>query len=132
VLENDRFFMEKQYHKFYELDIWKEGYDLQKEIFEITLTFPKYAYDIVSQINRSTNSIIANIAESHGRFHFADKIRVLYISRGEIEETQSHIMVAVSRKYMTKQDGNLLIQRYENLKMKLNGYISSFRTKESQ
>ena len=124
--------MEKQYHKFYELDIWKEGYDLQKEIFEITLTFPKYAYDIVSQINRSTNSIIANIAESHGRFHFADKIRVLYISRGEIEETQSHIMVAVSRKYMTKQDGNLLIQRYENLKMKLNGYISSFRTKESQ
>ncbi len=124
--------MEKQYHKFYELDIWKEGYNLQKEIFEITLTFPKYAYDIVSQINRSTNSIIANIAESHGRFHFADKIRVLYISRGEIEETQSHIMVAVSRKYMTKQDGNLLIQRYENLKMKLNGYISSFRTKESQ
>ncbi len=132
MLENDRFFMEKQYHKFYELDIWKEGYNLQKEIFEITLTFPKYAYDIVSQINRSTNSIIANIAESHGRFHFADKIRVLYISRGEIEETQSHIMVAVSRKYMTKQDGNLLIQRYENLKMKLNGYISSFRTKESQ
>lgn len=132
MLENDRFFMEKQYHKFYELGIWKEGYDLQKEIFEITLTFPKYAYDIVSQINRSTNSIIANIAESHGRFHFADKIRVLYISRGEIEETQSHIMVAVSRKYMTKQDGNLLIQRYENLKMKLNGYISSFRTKESQ
>lgn len=124
--------MEKQYHKFYELDIWKEGYNLQKEIFEITLTFPKYAYDIVSQINRSTNSIIANIAESHGRFHFADKIRVLYISRGEIEETQSHIMVAVSRKYMTKQDGNLLIQRYENLKMKLNGYISNFRTKESQ
>lgn len=132
MLENDRFFMEKQYHKFYELDIWKEGYNLQKEIFEITLTFPKYVYDIVSQINRSTNSIIANIAESHGRFHFADKIRVLYISRGEIEETQSHIMVAASRKYMTKQDGNLLIQRYENLKMKLNGYISSFRTKESQ
>ena len=116
--------MAKEYQKFYQLDIWKEAFDLQKEIFELTRQFPsEERYGLISQTNDSADSILANIAESHGRFYFADKIRVLYIVRGELEETQSHILVAQSRKYMEKEICAKLIDRYEKLKMKINVYI---------
>lgn len=85
---------------------------------------------MASQINRSTNAVIANIAESHGRFHYADKVRVLYIVRGEAEETQSHLMVAESRKYITKGKSLELLNSYEKLKIKLNNYIGDFMNKK--
>lgn len=123
--------MEKVYQKFYELDIWKLGYNLQKELFQLTQKFPKQeVFALTSQINRSSNSIIANIAESHGRFAYADKIRVLYISRGEIEETQSHLMVAVSRGYVGEETSKGLIAKYEQLKIKMNRYIGDFAKKK--
>lgn len=111
--------------KFYEMDIWKEAFELQKEIFGITQTFPRNEmYSLTSQTNDSSESVCSNIAESHGRFHYADKIRVLFIARGELEETQSHLIVAASRMYMTKETSTHFVDRYEKLKIKLNNYIS--------
>ena len=46
----------------------------------------------------SANLVISNIAEAYGRYYFADKARVLYTSRGECEETRSHLRVALGRK----------------------------------
>jgi len=116
----------KKYQKFYEMDIWKEGYQLQKQVFVIINKFPsEEKYGLWSQLSKSINSIIANIAEAHGRYHYADKIRVLYIARGELEETQSHLMVACSRGYTTQLESGNLIKKYEELKMQINRYISN-------
>lgn len=118
------------YQKFYQMEVWQEGYNLQKEIFALSSGFPKYErYGLTDQLTRSANSIIANIAEAHGRYHFADKVRVLYIARGELEETQSHIIVAVGRGYIKKETGEVLVGKYEKLKMKLNNYIANLSTK---
>jgi len=125
--------MLKVYKKFYEMDIWKDGYELQKEIFELVKVFPKEeVYGLISQFNRSANSILANIAEAHGRYHYADRIRVLYISRGEIEETQSHLLVASSRGYITEDKAFSFIERYENLKKKVNGYINNLSQEKNR
>ncbi|PIP18118.1 MAG: four helix bundle protein, partial [Parcubacteria group bacterium CG23_combo_of_CG06-09_8_20_14_all_35_9] len=80
---------------------------------------------LVPDTRRSANSVIANIAEAHGRYHFADKIRVLYISRGEVEETQSHLRVALGRNYISKDDFEYLDNEYEGLKIGINNYIQS-------
>jgi four helix bundle protein len=74
---------------FHELNIWKKGFALLMEIYKITATFPKEEkYGLSSQMKSSGNSVIANIAEAHGRYYFADKARVLYTARGECEETK--------------------------------------------
>lgn len=118
--------MSDEYKKFYEMDLWKKAQELQKEVFELTKNYPRAEeYGLVSQSNRSTASVLANLAEAHGRYHFADKIRVLYIVRGEIEETQSHLIVATSRGYVSKDISTKLITNYEEVKMKVNNYISS-------
>ncbi len=80
---------------FHELEIWKKGNLLVLQIYKVVEQFPKSEqYGLTDQLKRSANSIIANIAESQGRFTYNDKIRVLYQSRGEIFETRSHLHVA--------------------------------------
>lgn len=123
----------KEYKKFYEMDIWKEAYGLQKHVFDFTQSYPKdERFGLVSQTNDSANSVVANIAESHGRFYYADKIRVLYTVRGELEETQSHLMVAFSRQYINKEACNKTINDYENLKKRINNYINNLWNQKNE
>ncbi|MBU1164812.1 four helix bundle protein [Patescibacteria group bacterium] len=114
--------------RFLDLRIWQEGYDLLLKIYEITTHFPNHEkYSLTSQITRSANSVIANIAESHGRYYFADKIRVLYLARAELEETQSHLRVAYGLNYINKEKYNQLFNRYDGLRIGINMYIHSLR-----
>jgi four helix bundle protein len=117
---------------FHELNIWKKGYALLMEIYKITAAFPKEEkYGLTAQIKRSVNSVIANIAEAHGRYYFADKARVLYTSRGECEETRSHLRVAMGLKYIDKKVFTNLDQEYEGLTKGISSYIRSIRKNES-
>lgn len=51
----------QSYQKFYETEIWKEAYKLQKEVFVVTKSFPKYErYGLGSQLYNSSNSVCAN------------------------------------------------------------------------
>jgi four helix bundle protein len=94
---------------FYDLNIWKKGYALLMEIYKITATFPKEEkYGLSRQMRDSSNSVIANIAEAHGRYYFSDKARVLYTSRGECEETRSHLRAALGLKYINRDIFNLI------------------------
>jgi four helix bundle protein len=113
---------------FDELNIWKKGYELIMKIYEITATFPKEEkYGLTKQMRNAANSVISNIAEAHGRYYYADKARVLYTSRGECEETRSHLRVALGLKYITKKVFNYLDEEYEGLTKGISSYIRSLK-----
>ena len=110
---------------FYDLEVWRIGFDLLKKIYKISENFPKFEqYALGSQLIRSANSIIANIAEAHGRYYYLDKIRVLYTSRAEIQETRSHLRVAFGQSYIDELTLKKLDAEYESLTRKLNMFIS--------
>jgi four helix bundle protein len=110
---------------FHQLKIWQKGYDLLMEIYDLASKFPKEErFSLMSQITRSGNGVIANIAEAHGRYHYADKIRILYIARGELEETQSHLRVALGRKYINQNSFDHISREYEDLIRSINQYIN--------
>ena len=118
---------EKNYKRFYQTDIWQIAFELLKKVYSLSLKFPdaeKYA--LTNQIRRSSNSVLANTAEAHGRFYFKDRIRVFYIVRGELEETQSHLWVAYSQKYINKDEFLQTEKNYENLKVKINNQINNW------
>ncbi|PIR78129.1 MAG: four helix bundle protein [Candidatus Magasanikbacteria bacterium CG10_big_fil_rev_8_21_14_0_10_36_16] len=118
---------EKSYKRFYQTDIWQIAFELLKKVYSLSLKFPdaeKYA--LTNQIRRSSNSVLANTAEAHGRFYFKDRIRVFYIVRGELEETQSHLWVAYSQKYINKDEFLQTEKNYENLKVKINNQINNW------
>ncbi|MFH1286630.1 MAG: four helix bundle protein [Candidatus Magasanikbacteria bacterium] len=116
------------YTDFHQLDIWKIGYEILMKIYSLSDTFPETEkYGLTSQIRRSANSVIANIAESHGRYHYQDKKRVLYISRGEIFETRSHLAVVYGQKLISKEEFEHLNKKYEELTKRLNSYINHLK-----
>ncbi|MFH0948810.1 MAG: four helix bundle protein [Elusimicrobiota bacterium] len=118
---------------FYELWIWQKGYEILMKIYELTAKFPKEErYGLTAQLGSSANLVIANIAEAHGRYYFADKVRVLYISRGECEETRSHLRVALGRKYISNDEFNYLDSGYEGLSIGINNYIQTLKERKSQ
>ncbi len=122
-----------KYKKFYQTDIWQEGFELVKEVYNITKNYPEEEkFSLISQTRRSSNSIVANTAEAHGRFHFKDKIRVFYIVRGEVEETQSHLWIAYSQKYVKKEKWLELEKRYEQLKIKINNQINDWHRQKDK
>ena len=109
---------------FRDLNIWKKGLELIIKVRAVSRLFPKYEkFGLTDQIDRSSNSIIALIAEAHGRYHFADKCRVLYQARGECEETQSHMSVAHALGYIDKITFKTLDKEYEGLGIGINSYI---------
>lgn len=80
---------------FEELKIWKKGHQLMLKVYKVTRGFPKSErYGLISQLRRAALSVPANIAEGHGRYHYAESIHFLFNARGSAEEVRSHLMAA--------------------------------------
>ncbi len=108
------------------LKIWQKGYELVLEVYRFTKAYPPdERFNLTSQTCRSATSIIAQIAESHGRYHFADQVRVLYQARGEIEETRSHLSIAHGLDYLSDTEFERIDAEYEGLAVGLNRYINA-------
>ena len=110
---------------FKNLEIWKKANALILEIYKATSIFPKEEqYSLTSQLRRSANSIAGNIAESQGRYYFADKIRVIYTARGELYEVRSYLNTAKDLKYIDLRTYEKLDFEYENLSKSISAYIN--------
>jgi four helix bundle protein len=117
---------------FKDLEVWQEAQKLTLEIYKVTSRFPQgEKFDLTSQMRSSANSIAANIAESHGRYFYADKVRVLYQARGEIEEIRSHISLALGLKYISADEYKEFEARYEYLGMRVSRYIAVLKDNKS-
>jgi four helix bundle protein len=97
---------------FRELRVYSRALELQREIFEITKTFPKVeTYSLTDQIRRSARSIGANIAEAWQKrrypLHFVSK---LSDSDGERAETQHWIQTSFECSYISEKNCSDLLE----------------------
>jgi four helix bundle protein len=81
-------------------------------------------WNLVSQLKRAVQSIPANIAEGHGRFHYLDNVRFCYIARGSLTETQSHMALANELNYLPDEIYKRMTLSAETLGKQLNSYIA--------
>lgn len=118
---------------FKDLEIWKEALRLVVEIYKVTKSFPKTErYSLTDQLRKSSNSTLALIAESQGRYHFADKIRVPYQARGEAYETRSHLSVACKLRYIDKRVYKKLDEDYKVLSKRISSYIKYLESRKKK
>src|SRR5882757_7798187 len=89
---------------FTELVFWQRARVWSRSIFELVQRAP-FARDqrLVVQINDSSESVMANMAEGCGRGTQDEFITFLGYAIGSLDETQSHLCAAYDRKYLTKQ-----------------------------
>jgi len=110
-----------------DLEIYQMAEDLSDRIWNICIKWDYFTkYTIGKQLVRAADSISANLAEGHGRYHFKDRLNFCYYARGSLEETKSWLLKAIRRNLITYQKTEIK-KIVEILPKKLNAYISSIK-----
>ena len=115
-----------QVKDFTDLRVWQSAKGLALEVYGLSKDFPKdERFGLTDQLRRAANSVCANISEGFSRFHSKDKIRFYYQARGSVSECKSHLLIAAGLGYIGIERTQLLTKQFEDVKMMLNGLISS-------
>lgn len=118
---------------FRELRIWQEGFALAIETHVLTRKFPKEElFGITAQIRRSANSITANIAEGSGRHSTKEYEHFLWIARGSLKETISHLLLSRALGYAEPQAADGILSRYQGLDAGISACLKSLRHKSAR
>ncbi len=109
---------------FTNLEIWQEAHRLTILIYKLTGKFPKSEqYGLTSQIRRAAVSVELNIAEGHGRYHYAEAVKFLLNSRGSVAEVQSAMLIAKDLKLIDQTTTDKIYLDYRILTKRINSLI---------
>jgi len=98
-----------KFEGFEDIEAWKKAYEVTLRIYKLTDDgrFSK-DYGLRDQIRRASVSIMANIAEGHGRRSNSEFANFLNLARGSAHEVQSHLYVAAGLEYIEKTEFQIL------------------------
>jgi four helix bundle protein len=108
-----------------------EVYQLSRKLSSIAwIIFCRLNFEdkkhIGDQFLRSVDSIGANIAEGYGRFHYLDKVRFYYNSRGSHYEAFTHwLELMVEREKISNEEFESISETALILRIKLNNLIAA-------
>jgi len=111
-----------------EIEVFIIAEDFANSIWDLVIKWNHFERDTIGkQLIRAADSISANIAESHGRFHYKEKSMFGYYARGSYEETKSWLRKAIKRNLLTKEETSKLVNKLEHIGPKLNALINSYK-----
>ena len=118
--------MSKLAQSFRDLDVYKDAFQLQQQIFLISKGWPKEErYSLTDQVRRSSRSIGANIAEAWAKkrypAHFLSK---LTDADGELQETLHWLDSAVACDYVADAEHRTLADMAQTVGKRLGSMIN--------
>jgi four helix bundle protein len=110
---------------FEDLKVWQKSRILCQEISDL-ITTGRFAKDfaLVDQINKSSGSVMDNIAEGFGRMGNKEFINFLSYTYGSALECKSQLYRAFDRKYITNEKLEYLFNLIEEIKKMTNALIT--------
>lgn len=91
------------------LKAWQSAYNLALTIYKITRSFPREEqYGLVSQIQRASVSVSANIAEGYERQYRKEYVQYLNIARGSLGEVETYLLFSKDLGYIREEQYNEL------------------------
>lgn len=111
-----------------EIEVYTLSEKFGNDVWNIVLKWDMFAKETIGkQLVKAADSISANIAESHGRFHFKDKANFGFYARGSLEETKSWLRKAIKRKLLADEDVDNFTRQVDIIGPKLNALINSYK-----
>lgn len=112
-------------YTFEKLKVFKESHELTLKVYKITKGFPEdEKFGLISQLKRSSASISANIVEGNSRGHKKEFLQFLYLSKGSLEETKYHLLLAKDLNYISADDYKMIHVQAEEVGKLLTGLIN--------
>lgn len=118
-----------------DLEVYKLARELSRIAWEIYESLDWRDKKIMGdQFIESIDSIGANIAEGYKRYHYLDRIRFYYNSRGSLNEACKHwLELLYERKKISQKQFKLMSELEEKLSIKLNNFINTtYKTKNNK
>ena len=116
---------------FESLEFYQDSLKLLKATYRLAKDLPDYErYNLSDQMRRASCSILLNIAEGYGRYHYLERLRFLYIARGSLSETLSAFIIAESLGYCTTEQLNWVRSLKEKIEKNLNGYCRFIKSQQ--
>jgi len=121
---------------FEEIQAWQKARDITLRVYTITED-ARFARDfgLRDQIRRAAVSVMANIAEGHGRRSNVEFANFLNLARGSAHEVQSHLHVALGLGYIREEEFEEIykaMSEVSRMTLSLAKYLRESNGRESQ
>ncbi|MBY0435225.1 MAG: four helix bundle protein [Cyclobacteriaceae bacterium] len=117
--------------RFEDLKVWQAARELSQSLHLIAQKDRlSKDYSLKDQINRSSGSIMDNIAEGFERGGKKEFIQFLYIAKGSAGELRSQLHRAFDRQYITQLEYEQLFNKTVDVGQQLSGFIKYLKTSE--
>ena len=114
--------MKYHIYSFEKLEVYQVARKFKIDIKLMSQGFPKEErFDLISQINRSSASILANLAEGSGRSSNFDQAHFTNMSYSTALETIDHLNIALDMKYINED-------KYTELRIKLDAILNKLNS----
>lgn len=119
--------VEKGQRGFEDLECYQLALQVFQETYRVAKSLPvEEKYNLADQMRRAATSVVLNIAEGYGRYHYLDSLRFFYQARGSLCEVLSAFVACDAAQHVR---GELSRQRdlCSGALRSLNGYIRYIR-----
>ena len=111
---------------FKDIIAWQKAYEFVLLVYKATKRFPDFEkHGLSSQFQRAAVSIVANIAEGSKKLSKADKLRMMNIAQGSLEECRCYVMLSKDLEYISEDEYNKLPYSIEGASFYLNAYCKA-------
>jgi four helix bundle protein len=116
---------------FESLEFYQDSLKLLKATYRLAKDLPDCErYNLSDQMRRASCSVLLNIAEGYGRYHYLERLRFLYIARGSLSETLSAFIIAESLGYCNTEQLDWVRSLKEKIEKNLNGYCRFIKSQQ--
>ena len=123
---------ENKFRTFEDLEVYQVAREFRKKMYAVTRRLPDFEkFDLGSQIRRAAVSLTNNIAEGHGRYHFADQVRFFLGSRGSLQELVDDLNVCADENYLEADKIEALKGKAWRVLGLINGYLRYLRDRKA-
>ena len=114
--------------RFEDLEVWKEGMEICKDVYVLLKDCKDYG--LKDQMQRAAVSIPSNIAEGYERNSVKEKQQFMFIAKASCGELRTQLYLADYLQYIHSEKGNTLINRIAKLSIMIYNYTQFLNKKQ--
>lgn len=121
-----------QFKTFEDLEVYQAARKFRKAMYDVAQKLPTHEnFGLISQKRRAAVSLINNIAEGHGRYHYLDQIKFILQARGSLQELIDDLNICEDEGYLSYEAVAEFKQQAWRVYQLTNGYIRYLRERKT-